>query len=244
MGHDGGMTTVPGIRQRARAEVTAAILDSARRQLADVGPAALSLRAVARDVGMVSSAVYRYVASREDLLTLLIIESYDGLGAAAELAESAVPRTDLPARWMAVCHAARDWALEHPNEYALIYGTPVPGYAAPQATIAPAARIPALMLAILGDALRAGAVDLSGEPAGEDMAAALAPILAGLPEPIPPVAMARGLLGWTHLYGAISFELFGHRHNVVADDLPARRAFFTYEMTVMAELIGIAPTQR
>ena len=64
-----------------------AILDAGRRRLASDGATGLSLRAVARDVGMVSSAVYRYVPNRDALLTALIIESYDALGAAAEEAE-------------------------------------------------------------------------------------------------------------------------------------------------------------
>uniref|UniRef100_UPI0003708657 helix-turn-helix domain-containing protein n=1 Tax=Saccharomonospora saliphila TaxID=369829 RepID=UPI0003708657 len=81
-------------RRRARAEVVAAITDTARRQLGEVGAQALSLRAVARELGMVSSALYRYFPSRDDLLTALIVDAYDGLGAAAEQAAdtAAAPR--------------------------------------------------------------------------------------------------------------------------------------------------------
>src|SRR5207247_9349557 len=103
----------------------------------------------ARELGASSSAVYRYVASRDDLLTRLIVAAYDALGAAAETAEAAVARADLAGRWSAVCGAVRDWALANPNEYALIYGTPVPGYTAPPATIAPADRVCNVLLAIL-----------------------------------------------------------------------------------------------
>src|SRR3954471_4349899 len=89
-GHHGG---VPTARERVRAELTAEITDAARRQLAEVGAAALSLRAVARELGMASSALYRYFPSRNDLLTRLIIDGYDALGEAAEKADdpSAVP---------------------------------------------------------------------------------------------------------------------------------------------------------
>src|SRR6476619_3633829 len=118
------------IRARVRAEMIDEIKAVARRHLAADG-ANLSLRAVARDMGMVSSAVYRYFASRDDLLTALIIEGYNAMGEAAERAEAAVPRRDLPGRWMAICHAVRDWGRAHPAEYALLYGSPVPGYAAP-----------------------------------------------------------------------------------------------------------------
>lgn len=127
--------TVPRTaRDRARAEITAEILDAARQHLAREGAAALSLRAVARDVGMVSSAVYRYVPNRDALLTMLIIDAYDSLGAVVEKAESAVAREERLGRFLAICHAVRGWALAHPHEYALIYGTPVPGYAAPEDT--------------------------------------------------------------------------------------------------------------
>jgi len=115
---------VPTARERVRAELTADIADAARRQLAEVGAAALSLRAVARELGMVSSAVYRYFPSRDDLLTRLIIDGYDDLGATAEAADrpSALPTE----RWLAVCRAVRGWAKAHPHEYALLYGSPSP----------------------------------------------------------------------------------------------------------------------
>src|ERR1700754_758209 len=90
-----------GTRARVRAELTREIVDVARRHLASEGAAALSLRAVARELGMASSAVYRYFPSRDDLLTTLIVEAYDALGTAAEKAEAAAPRTDLRARWRA-----------------------------------------------------------------------------------------------------------------------------------------------
>src|SRR4051812_30354536 len=104
--HHGGMPSTA--RERVRAELTREITDAARRQLAEVGAAALSLRAVAREVGMVSSAVYRYFPSRDDLLTRLIIDGYDDVGAAAEAAD--VPSAPPVERWLAVCRAVRAWA--------------------------------------------------------------------------------------------------------------------------------------
>lgn len=150
------MSTARGARARARIEVTAAIKDEARRQLAAEGAAKLSLRAVARELGMVSSALYRYFPSRDDLLTALIIDAYDSLGESAESAHAEVagagagPRE----RWISVCLAARRWALEHPHEYALIYGSPVPGYTAPDTTIPAASRVGLLLVGIVRDAHR------------------------------------------------------------------------------------------
>ena len=94
-------------RQRVRIELTGEIKEAARRRLASDGAPALSLRAVARDVGMVSSAVYRYFPSRDALLTALIVDAYDGLGEAAERAEKAVRRADFAGRWRAICTGVR-----------------------------------------------------------------------------------------------------------------------------------------
>ena len=114
-------STAQGARARARMEVTAAIKDEARRQLAAEGAAKLSLRAVARELGMVSSALYRYFPSRDDLLTALIIDAYDSLGESAEAAHAEVADAGRVRRWSAVAEAVRAWALRRPHEYALIY---------------------------------------------------------------------------------------------------------------------------
>jgi AcrR family transcriptional regulator len=143
-------------RERVRAEITTEILDTARGYLATDGAPALSLRAIARDLGMASSALYRYFRSRDELLTRLIIDAYDSLGAAAEVREEPIDRDDLAARFTAICDAVRDWALDHPNEYALIYGSPVPGYVAPADTVQPAIRVTTLLLRIVVDAATAG----------------------------------------------------------------------------------------
>ena len=145
-------------RERARAELTREIKEEARRQVAAEGAQRLSLRAVARELGMVSSAVYRYFPSRDSLLTALIIDAYDALGAAVESADSGQPRSDLRGRWRAICHSVRDWAVARPHEYALIYGSPVPGYRAPQDTIAPASRAGLMLGHLLTDAWASRAI--------------------------------------------------------------------------------------
>src|SRR5215472_2336431 len=104
-----------GQPERARAELTREIKEEARRQLAEVGGNGLSLRAVARELGMVSSALYRYFPSRDDLLTALIIDAYDAVGKAAE--DAVAVETIAGRQWAAACHAIRAWALAHPHEY-------------------------------------------------------------------------------------------------------------------------------
>ncbi|GAA1875041.1 TetR/AcrR family transcriptional regulator [Pseudonocardia ailaonensis] len=201
-------------RERVRAQLTAEIVEVARTHLGTSGAAALSLRAVARELGMVSSAVYRYFPSRDDLLTTLIIEGYDALGEAAERAAAAVPASDLLGRWLAVFTAAREWALARPHEYALLYGSPVPGYSAPQDTTGPAGRVALLLAGILRDGLASGAITAAP---GDDEAIILPGLLADLGLPEDTNLGTRVVQAWSGLFGAISFELFGHTHNVVVD---------------------------
>ncbi|RNL63222.1 TetR/AcrR family transcriptional regulator [Nocardioides marmoriginsengisoli] len=213
-------------RQRAREEITAEILLAARARLAEAGPGELSLRAVARDVGMVSSAVYRYFPSRDDLLTALLISAYDELGVAAEAADDAVPDRDDPAaRWTATCTAVREWAIAHPHDYALLYGSPVSGYAAPQDTIVPATRVIVRLVQIIVAAHEAGIpapVAPVGAPAGFDAAVAgareaIARFGLGSDADAPAELVGRTLMAWTTIFGTISFELWGHLVGSVED---------------------------
>jgi AcrR family transcriptional regulator len=229
-------------RERTRAEITRQILDAARRHLATEGASGLSLRAIARELGASSSAVYRYVASRDELLTRLIVAAYDALGAAAETAEATVARADLAARWSAVCGAVRDWALANPNEYALIYGTPVPGYTAPPATIAPAGRVSNVLLGILADAA-AGSLtpEVAEDKLPPDGHNALAPARSIVGPEVPDALLQRGLMAWAALFGTVSFELFGQLHDIVGDQPGDREAFFAESVRRWAAQVGIAP---
>ncbi|SFK35764.1 transcriptional regulator, TetR family [Geodermatophilus ruber] len=224
----------PTARERVRAELTAEITAAARRQLAEVGAAALSLRAVARELGMASSALYRYFPSRDDLLTRLIIDGYDALGAAAEAADdpAAPPRE----RWLAVCRAVRAWAREHPHEYALLYGSPVPGYAAPRDTVPAASRVGVALGRVLGDAARAGALpDTDGERDPGLVSEEAVAVLGGEHPALDEAVRVRALLAWSALYGTLSFELFGHFAGSVQD---ADR-YFDRAMGELAGLIGL-----
>ncbi|MFJ8789780.1 TetR/AcrR family transcriptional regulator [Streptomyces sp. NPDC102462] len=228
------MRTAQGARARARMEVTAAIKDEARRQLAAEGAGKLSLRAVARELGMVSSAVYRYFPSRDDLLTALIIDAYDSIGACAEQArDDAAADAGPVSRWVAVCTAVRGWALAHPHEYALIYGSPVPGYTAPRTTLPPASRIGAVLIGIILDAHRGHGLVGPGlpgvlHPEAEHLVADLAPEL-------PPEAATALVAGWAQLFGLVSFEVFGQFNRLVED----RERFFDHAATGLAHAVGL-----
>lgn len=139
-------------RARRRHELDQEILRLGRAQLADVGAAALSLRAIARDLGLASSAVYRYVSSRDELLTRLVVTAHTAL---ADEVEATVAAADGGPgdRLRVALRAYRDWAVAHPADFTLLYGSPVPGYDAPaERTTAPGTRVIGLLLRLLAEA--------------------------------------------------------------------------------------------
>ncbi|WP_199429799.1 TetR/AcrR family transcriptional regulator [Qaidamihabitans albus] len=222
-------------RARARAELTVAIKDEARRQLTETGAHGLSLRAVARELGMVSSALYRYFPSRDELLTALIIDAYNALGAAAERAVAR--EIDACEQWRRGCHAVRDWARAHPHEYSLIYGSPIPGYRAPQDTIAPAGRAPAALVGALRTGWATGGLRPPPSTAHiSDELREQAAVLVRLFAPEVPVPIVlRALIALTQLFGTISFELNGQFVGTVdpADE------FFGHAVEEMMFFVGL-----
>jgi len=201
-------------RALARAELTRAITAEARAQLALVGPASLSVRAVARELGMASSAVYRYFPSRDDLLTALLVVCYNELGGTVERAEAEVAREDLPGRWAAVAHATRGWAVSHPHDFALLFGSPVPGYAAPSATVEPATRVTRLLAALLTEIQQRTDVPEASPTLAHDSLAGLR-TFAGAP--LSDRLALRGLRAWSGLVGTLTLELYGHFVNAISD---------------------------
>ncbi|MFI8436177.1 TetR/AcrR family transcriptional regulator [Streptomyces sp. NPDC079020] len=187
-------------RERYREQVRAEVKQLAREQIAGAGASALSLNAIAKRMGMSGPALYRYFASRDELITALIRDAYRSL---ADTVRSAGPR-DLPG----LARALRGWALEDPQRYFLVYGTPVPGYHAPQDTTAISSEI---MSVLLDASVAAGP--------GEPPAAAAGNLDAYLEEhrhwaaghpAARPAELRRALSFWTRLHGLLSLELAGH----------------------------------
>jgi AcrR family transcriptional regulator len=227
-------------RERARARTVADILRLGREHLALHGAAALSLRAVARDLGVVSSAVYRYVENREELLTLLLIDAYNELGDEVDNAVGAVPEGDFGGRFAALGRAVRGWALREPSRYALLFGSPVPGYRAPaERTTGPGTRVIFALMAILDGAFRAGRLSVEGRrsPAvAAGLGGDLAKIRAEFGLAVPDDLLARGALAWTSLFGAVSFEVFGQYGE---ETFTAREELFGHHLAVLADVAGL-----
>ena len=225
-----------GKRALQRAETVSEIKRRAREQVTAEGASQLSLRAIARDMGMVSSGMYRYFDSRDQLLTALIIDAYDEIGAVVEAADAPIRRANLRGRWSAIAHAMRTWALENPADFGLVFGTPVPGYVAPQDTIGPATRYTTVLLQLLADIHAAGSGPSNGPPASRSLARQYTQLRNRFGMDIPDHLMRAGLAGWMSLFGAISFEVFGQLDNVLTD--PAEN--FSAHLDLLADnIIGI-----
>ncbi|MBO1267911.1 TetR/AcrR family transcriptional regulator [Arthrobacter cavernae] len=227
-------------RERARTQTIADIVRLGRQHLALHGAAALSLRAVARDLGVVSSAVYRYVESRDELLTLLLIDAYNELGDEVDAAVDALPGDDFAGRFRALGRAVRSWALREPARYSLLFGSPVPGYQAPAGrTTVPGTRVIYRLVGNFDAAYRAGALTAHAAPVVV-VPPALLPdlqaIRAELGLAVPEASVARGVLVWTSVFGAISFEVFGQYGR---DTFSARDELFEHQLSVLAEVVGL-----
>ncbi|MCX6046307.1 MAG: TetR/AcrR family transcriptional regulator [Chloroflexi bacterium] len=196
-----------GRRARYRTETREEAKAIALRQLAEGGIGAVSLNAIGKEMGVTGPALYRYFASRDDLLSGLIIDAYSDLAAAVELAarqgDQGSPRECL----RVLAEATRTWALAQPHRYLLLYGTPVPGYVAPDDTVPLARRVLAPFL----DAL--SALPVAGAPTGSRRSALETQLTTWIqatnPHTSGPV-LRHGLVWWTRLHGLISLEVEGH----------------------------------
>ncbi|MDX1891942.1 TetR/AcrR family transcriptional regulator [Mycolicibacterium sp. 050158] len=197
-----------GKRQETRERIERDIVEVGRRHLATDGAAALSLRAIARELGMVSSAVYRYVASRDELLTLLIVDAYTELADAVDLAGTGV--REWRARVLEMARAARRWAIAEPARWALVYGSPVPGYHAPaEVTVGPGTRVIGGLLAAVADGVAAGDISDTGPVVTPATSADFARIRAEFGFAGGDGAVVKCFVLWAALVGAISLEVFG-----------------------------------
>lgn len=225
-----------GARERARTEVRAAILATAGSHVAEHGAASLSLRAVARDLGMVSSALYRYFPSRDDLLTALIVEAYNSLGAHAEATVDRNRDLAPSARWVDTALAIRSWATAQPHAYALLYGTPVPGYAAPEDTAVPGTRVSRALVRIVRDAAADGRLNAPFGHVSTESSEAFGSLRSEFDVDVTDATVLALLLAWTQLFGLLTFELFGQTRNMVHDDA----CLFRDAATTMAHHLGLA----
>jgi AcrR family transcriptional regulator len=223
-------------RARQRQATLGEIKSLARQQLAEHGTGALNLRAIARQMGTASSALYRYFPSQDDLVTALCVDAYESGADAMAAARDQAPAGDHAGRWMAVCDALRQWALANRAEFALIAGTPVPGYrASPEATGPAAARYAGIPGGVYIAAVEAGAADPGRTHVPPDLTPG--PLLrdltsrAGLSPGNQVVAIVS--CAWASLRGFLSMEIFGSLSQSIPDTDALYRAHIRTIMTGM-----------
>ncbi|MCK4897324.1 MAG: TetR/AcrR family transcriptional regulator [Anaerolineales bacterium] len=222
-------------RSQQHPDLQAAIKDVARKQIAEHGAAALSLRAIARELSITAPAIYNYFPSRDDLVTALIVDAYHSFAAALAEARDA-NHDDHAANIISSANAYRSWALAHPEQYGLIFGTPIPGYHAPMEITGPAAAKSMLVLVqVLDAAYQAGKLSLTE----------LSPALLTLVQPWadqleyagPPSVVHLALVSWAQIHGLVSLELFGHL--TPAPNYGGVDALFEGEIQASVERMGV-----
>ncbi len=223
-----------GKRQESREQIEAQIVDLGRRQLLNRGATGLSVRAIARDLGMVSSAVYRYVSSRDELLTLLLIDAYSDLADAVDRAR------DTGDAWsddvIAIARAARRWAVAHPARWALLYGSPVPGYHAPaERTVGVGTRVVGAFFDAVAAGIATGDIRLTNHLAPQPMSSDFERIRQEFGFPGDDRVVAKCFLLWAGVLGAISLEVFGQYG---ADTLTDPAVVFDTQVRLLVDVLS------
>jgi AcrR family transcriptional regulator len=224
-----------GKRQDSRERIESKIIELGRRHLVTEGAAGLSLRAIARDLGMVSSAVYRYVASRDDLLTLLLVDAYSDLADTVDRARESA-RGSWRADVRAIAHAVRRWALRQPASWALLYGSPVPGYHAPaERTIGPGTRVVGALFDAIAAGVAAGDIELTNQPVPAPMSADFDRLRTEFGFPGDDQLVAKCTVIWAGVVGAVSLEVFGQYG---ADTLTDPEPVFDMQVGLLIDMLG------
>ncbi|GAA3838904.1 TetR/AcrR family transcriptional regulator [Saccharothrix violaceirubra] len=200
-------------RARLKAETAREIKSIALTLMADAGPDAISLRAIAREMGMTAGAIYGYFPTRDDLVTALIDDLYTSLVDRVEAARDALPADDRAGRILAWAQALREWSIANPQGFRLIYDAPVPGYQPPPGGAAAEAghRACAGLTGLVAAAwLDARAHQSDGDHAWSDFDPRLVEeVRAEFPH-LPPAAIALALRVWGRMHGLVSLEIHGH----------------------------------
>jgi AcrR family transcriptional regulator len=231
----------PRRRDRLRAETSAEIKTIALKHLSANGADAISLRAIAREMGMTAGAIYSYYTNRDELITALITDVYGALADAMEAAYENVPPRDPAARVLAVGQAYRQWALANPEEFRLIYGDPVPGYQPPDGGAAKAeeARACTVLLRLVEAGWPHAAAAHSGGVRHEwtDFGPSFASRVNELFPDLPPAAAALSMRTWSRMHGQVALELYGH----LRPQLQEPGKLYLSEMLDLTRTLGFTP---
>jgi AcrR family transcriptional regulator len=217
------------VREDARKETKDEIKKTACQLMREHGTAGLSLRAIARAMNITAPAIYNYYPRLDDLITALLVDAFTNLAEAMRGASEAISSQPAFVRIQTVLEAYRAWALDHPVEFSMIYGNPIPGYEAPEEITTPLARRPFDILIPLFLEAKDSGLWIS-DPADSSLPNTIAASLRGMVTvmglDIPESVMYVLVQVWTRIHGMVMLELFHHTQPVIGD----KAAFYTYEI--------------
>jgi AcrR family transcriptional regulator len=214
--------------------MTGEIKQAAHKLMAEYGTAGLSIRAIAREMDITAPGIYHYFGSLDDIITALITDAFNALADTLEAARDALPEADTVGRLTAVLLAYRAWAIEHPIDFQLIYGSPIPGYHAPREVTVPAViRSFVVIVGLVAQLYEKGLADMPPDYQAipEAVRRRLGEIVERDQYPVSEAVLNIGILGWTRLHGIIMLELFNHLPPVVGDVDAFYRAELRHIMT-------------
>lgn len=215
--------------QTNTADMPSQIKAAARRQMAEHGTAGISLRGIARELGITAPAIYNYFPRLDDLITALIVDAFNALADAIQAADAAVPSDLCGPKIIASCLAYRAWAVAHPVDFQLIYGNPIPGYVAPAEITVPLARRPFDgLFRLFQDAYQSGEliIPTEYEPVPASISHHMAQWLPRAGAAFPDALLCLLMSGWARIHGLVMLDLFEHIGPVVGDT----EAFFRHEI--------------
>lgn len=225
-------------REAKRAAVIDEIKRTARTLMSEKGTTGLSIRAIARQMGLTSAALYYYFDSLNDLLIALIVDAYTDMGQTLQSVVQQPEAVTYRQQVLALANAYRDWAMAHPVDFQLIYGNPIPGFEpSPHVTEPPARRSFALLASLIAGAMDTGQMDVP--TAYTNLPSALVQPLNELQQydghDLPPVALYLAASVWAQMHGRVMLELFNQIQPVIGD----AGAFYHHELQIMLQHIGM-----
>lgn len=187
-----------------------AIKETAWKQIAETGAAALSLRAIARELKITAPAIYNYFPDRDALVTALIIDAYTSFGDYQIIARDAQAEDGLAGQLQAIGLAYRQWALEYPQRYQLIFGTPIPGYQAPMMEVLPsAARSLSAPVSVIDQLRIANRLNAEGFPAVQPGYEQMFDVWRSFAGNYDIFSLSVAMLIWSRVHGLVSLEISG-----------------------------------
>ncbi len=189
-------------------DLQSAIKETAWKQIAEYGTSSLSLRAIARDLGITAPAIYNYFPRRDDLVTALIIDAYTSFGDSQIEARDALPLEDIIGRFIAIGVAYRQWALLYPQRYQLIFGTPIPGYQPPLEQVYPSGARSMSALVSVVEALRVkGRLKVENFPQIKPGFEAGIEAWKKFGGEVEVLSISVSILIWSYVHGLVSLEI-------------------------------------